>query len=81
MCNHVGLLTQSTCLRAKISQSTNNEKIKLLTLVLQIGLVIKVVKRFGVSHCLARKARSLKKTKGLLADPEKTTTWPWSIFR
>ena len=71
MCNHVDLLTQSTCLRAKISQSTHNEKIKLLTLVPQSWTCDKVVKRFSVSHCFARKARSLKKTKGLLADPGK----------
>ena len=61
MCNHVDLLTQSTCLKAKISQSTHNENIKLLTLVPRICSL--VVKEYGVSHDLARKARNLKKTK------------------
>ena len=31
--------------------------------------IYKTVQEFGVTHYLAKKARSLKKAKGLLADP------------
>lgn len=58
-------------LKAKIPHSTRNEKLKLLTLAPQSWSIDTVVKEFGVTHYLAKKARNLKKTKGLLADPER----------
>ena len=48
-------------LKVKISQSTCNEKIKLLTLLPQSWTLDKVVMEFGVSHYRALKYMSIVK--------------------
>ena len=59
-------------LKEKLNVSSSREKLKILTLVLgQESWSRKDAARFfGVSEYLIRTARSLKETKGILADPE-----------
>ena len=67
MCNHVRLLTQSVQLWGT---KVNNSFI-FHCVCSVISWLLNSCEENGASHFLARKAGSLKKTKGLLADPEK----------
>ena len=59
------------CIKCKMSHSTRNEKLRLLTLAPQSWSIDTVVQEFGVTDYLAKKARNLKKTKGIRPNPER----------
>lgn len=59
-----------TGLKDKNPGSTRKEKVKLLTLTPASWTIDKTVKEFGVTRYLVKKARALKKSKGLLSEPE-----------
>ena len=53
--------------------SSWNEKVKLLTLTPESWTIEKTMKEFEVSKYLVKKARSLKKELGILAEPKAKT--------
>ena len=53
--------------------SSRNEKFKLLTLTSESWTIEKTMKEFEVSKYLVKKARSLKKELGILAEPKAKT--------
>lgn len=55
----------------KCKVSSRKEKIQLLTLVPDSWSKQKTQKIFGVSEYLVRRARLLKKEKGILSDPDR----------
>jgi hypothetical protein len=58
-----------TALKEKVTVSTSQEKLKLLTLTPSSWKIEKTAKEFDVSVYMVKKSRSLKKTGGILADP------------
>ena len=57
-------------LKEKASVATRQEKIKLLTLAPESWSKKKTMEEFGVTEHVVRRARQLKKDKGILADPD-----------
>ena len=58
-------------LKNKLTISSTQEKIKMLTLTLKSWFNTKKSSEFNVSKYLAKRARKLKSSKGVLADPVK----------
>lgn len=56
-------------LKEKCCSATRNEKIKLLTLVPTSWSIQKTMEEFSVSQHMVKRAREIKKTKGILGDP------------
>ena len=57
-------------MKGKLNVLSYREKLKILTLVPESWPRNDAARFFGVSEYLIRTARSLKETKGILADPE-----------
>ena len=57
-------------IKEKLLVSSWNEKVKLLTLTPESWTIEKTMKEFEVSKYLVKKARSLKKELGILAEPK-----------
>ena len=57
-------------MKEKMVVSTRQDQIKILTLVPESWTISKTCNEFAVSKHLVKKARKLKATKGILADPE-----------
>ena len=60
-------------IKEKLLVSPWNEKVKLLTLTPESWTIEKTMKEFEVSKYLVKKARSLKKELGILAEPKAKT--------
>ena len=60
-------------IKEKLLVSSWNEKVKLLTLTPESWTIEKTMKEFEVSKYLVKKARSLKKELGILAEPKAKT--------
>ena len=60
-------------IKEKLLVSSRNEKFKLLTLTSESWTIEKTMKEFEVSKYLVKKARSLKKELGILAEPKAKT--------
>ena len=56
-------------LKSKSNISTKQEKIKLLTLIPSSWTIKETMKKFEVSERLVKGARELKRSKGILAEP------------
>ena len=56
-------------LKSKRDISTKQEKIKLLTLIPSSWTIKETMKKFEVSERLVKRARELKRSKGILAEP------------
>ena len=70
-CN--GLVKLVVQVKEKFSVSSRNKKVKLLTLIPESWTVEKTTKSFEVSKYHVKKARSLKKELGILAEPKVKT--------
>ena len=57
-------------LKEKCKDATQQEKIKILTLTPESWTIQNVVNEFGVTEHAVKKARTLKREKGILADPD-----------
>ena len=61
----------NTLLKEKLKMSSTQEKVKILTLAPESWSISKTCNEFDVSEYLVKKARKLKNSKGILAEPEK----------
>ena len=68
-CSDLDRLTE--LLKDKLKMSSTQEKVKLLTLVPESWSISKACNEFDVSEYLVKKARKLKNSKEILAEPEK----------
>ena len=68
-CSDLDRLTE--LLKDKLKMSSTQEKVKLLTLVQESWSISKACNEFDVSEYLVKKARKLKNSKEILAEPEK----------
>ncbi|XP_060780327.1 uncharacterized protein LOC132888272 [Neoarius graeffei] len=59
-----------TLLKEKCATATYQEKIKIVTLAPESWTIQRTVEEFSVTEHLVKKARELKKNKGILADPD-----------
>ena len=57
-------------LKEKVMQATRQDKIKLLTLAPQSWTCQRTMQEFGVAEHMVKRARQLKKEKGILVDPD-----------
>ena len=62
---------QTELLKEKLKISSTQEKVKILTLAPESWSISKTCNEFDVSEYLVKKARKLKTSKGILAEPEK----------
>ena len=62
-----------------MDSTTSEEKMKILTLTPESWSISKAESYFGVSEYLIRKARELKKTRGILGNPDKNQGKPLPV--
>ena len=68
-CSDLDQLTE--LLKDKLKMSSTQKKLKILTLAPESWSISKTCNEFDVSKYLVKKARKLKNSKGILAEPEK----------
>ena len=69
-CSDLDRLTE--LLKEKLKMSSTQEKVKILTLAPESWSISKTCNEIHVPEYLVKKARKLKNSKGILAEPEKT---------